>query len=546
MRTLIKDTERFLCDKKYCLIVWLTAALSYGFKISHVSVGIDDTCTTLYFEEGLAPAVGRWVFFLMNKVFHLSEFSPWMTDLAGVIFLVLSASVWCAALWRVFGDEIPQLGYTFFAAVFISCPLISEVFVYYLHNGIGLGYGVTAIALLFVLDSVKKAATTEQRCKNVLWTTVGLTVAIGFYESFMMVYMIGGVLLFLAVSMAQKEDRSTKMLPWALWGIPPIVLSMLLRGILIKCICAFYRISIPQNFNVTPRTGIFAAHLSTDEFFMYLKRYFVKYGLNFFAYLPITVLVAGTAILILLCMVQGIKRKNIRLPLMVLLIPVLPALMILIDGKESYYRASQYVPLIGAFAVLLLTKCGQKIRFVAVRRLGVFGMTVLLWNQCADMNRWFYMDYLKYEYFKTVIAQVSEDLNQIYDSSKPVVFRGECPVPTIVLENAGLRLDSFRYKIIKDIGGAIDGHLIEKYNAPDGTGYVYAETPFASTIQWGITAFDGTAREIKNFAAMQGFDFVIETDLEKIEQAEKLRAGMPCFPQDGYIEEFEEYIIINL
>ena len=50
----------------------------------------------------------------------------------------------------------------------------------------------------------------------------------------------------------------------------------------------------------------------------------------------------------------------------------------------------------------------------------------------------------------------------------------------------------------------------------------------------------------ENFAAMQGFDFVIETDLEKIEQAKKLRSGMPCFPQDGYIEEFEEYIIINL
>lgn len=45
---------------------------------------------------------------------------------------------------------------------------------------------------------------------------------------------------------------------------------------------------------------------------------------------------------------------------------------------------------------------------------------------------------------------------------------------------------------------------------------------------------------------MQGFDFVIETDLEKIEQAEELRTGMPSFPQEGYIKEFEEYIIINL
>lgn len=546
MRALAQDMSRIWRDRMFFWIVCLTAVCSYGFKISHITIGIDDTCTELYFEGGLAPAVGRWALFLVNKVFRLSQFAPWLTDLAGVIFLLLSAGLWCTALWRVFGNEVSRLGYAFFAAIFVSCPLISEVFVYYLHNGIGLGYGMTALALLSVLGATGKDTKKKQCCIKVLLAAIALTAAIGFYESFMMVYLIGAILLFLADCLTRREKDSVKVWRWFLCVGAPIVPAILFRSIMVNSICALYRISIPQNFNVKPRTELFAFGLSASELFMFLKRYFVKYGLNCLAYLPITVLVAGMVAIFLISLREGIRRKNFWPLAAAFLIPVLPALMILVDGKEPYYRASQYVPLIGSFAVFLLFWFGGRMRFAWMKRLGVFAVTALLWNQCADMNRWFYMDHIKYEYFKTVIAEVSYDLQQNYDSSKPIIFRGECPVPRVVAENSSLGFDDFSYKLIKRIGDAIDGHLIEKYNMSDGTGYVFAETPVASTIQWGITAFDGTAREIKSFAAMHGFDFCIETDLEKIEQAEKLRGDMPSFPQEGYIREFEEYIIVNL
>lgn len=111
---------------------------------------------------------------------------------------------------------------------------------------------------------------------------------------------------------------------------------------------------------------------------------------------------------------------------------------------------------------------------------------------------------MKYEYFKTVIAQVSFDLRQNYDISKPVVFRGECPVPSIVSENAGLRFDSLRYKMISSIGGKIDGHLIEKYNMRYRTGYGYAETPVASTIQWGVYRIRWNGQRNQKFCGNAG------------------------------------------
>jgi hypothetical protein len=38
--------------------------------------------------------------------------------------------------YSVLGEKVPTAGYAFFGAVFLSSPLISEVFTYFLHNGI--------------------------------------------------------------------------------------------------------------------------------------------------------------------------------------------------------------------------------------------------------------------------------------------------------------------------------------------------------------------------------------------------------------------------
>ena len=48
---------------------------------------------------------------------------------------------------------------------------------------------------------------------------------------------------------------------------------------------------------------------------------------------------------------------------------------------------------------------------------------------------------------------------------------------------------------------------------------------------------------------MHGYgSFRCETDLNKIEDAERIRTeeNMATYPQNGYIKECEEYIIVNL
>ena len=548
MKAFWEEIRYFWSNRIYVLAVSLTAVCSYGFKISHETIGIDDTCIPLYFEDGLAPAVGRWTLYVVNKFFHISEFAPWVTELAGVLLLLLAAAVWCVVFSGITGREGHMAEYTVFSVLFLSCPLISEIYVYYLHNGISLAYGLTGIALLLLLKALEAETEKRKGVRYLIGAAAVLAVALGCYESFMIVFAVGAVLLFILARGFAEDEKKYLAAPWK-WGgalLATGAAAIGFRWLVLRLVSGIFHIEIPENYRVKYRSVFSFGEIDRAEFFMKIKRFWVKYYLNAFAYLPIAVLVFGIAVLLVICIVLCIRKKDIFLLAAALAVPVLPACMVIIEGKETYYRAAQYVPLIGAFAVFLLLKLIREHLPRYCMSVGVALAVVLLWNQCAEMNKWFYVDYLKYQDAKKVMEQVAFDLEKDFDTGKPVVFRGAYRVPYGIAKDAYLEYDSAKYGWLRRIGDIIDPHLVEKYNAEDGHGYVFAETPVNSALRWGVTAFDGTASELGNFMNMLGHDFVIEKDLRKIEDAEKLTEDMPEFPAEGYIREYEEYIIINL
>ena len=552
MKNLYQDIYFFLKQKIYIFFLVLTAALSYGFAAVHPSIGIDDTASALYFEDGLAPGVGRWGLYLINKVFDIGEYSPWITDVAGVILLMLSATVWCALFYQVLGESVSIAGYTFFAAVFISSPLISEVFVFFLHNGICMGYGITAISLYFALQAMKKGQDRKNIFKYSMLSTVNLIIAIGFYESFEIVYIIGILLLFYLLRMKKEICQKTYCISlwhWVALTAGTSVLAIIGRTIMMIIICTVFNISIPDNFQNVEFRGVMGNTWEClSDFAMVIKKFVVMYYLNAFCYLPITVFVLGIAIILTAAIIKGICKRDMSIILAAFAVIIVPFAMPVMEGYPTHYRESQYVPLIGAFAVLLLAFFVKKNGGVRLGRLTFFAVSVLLWNQCADMNRWFYVDYMKYENEKKVMDNIAYTLEEgSYNLSKPIIFRGAYLVPYEIARKSYLGLDTKRYNIMKKIADLVDVHLLEKFNAEDGGGYVFTEMPINSTLRWGVTAFDGTAGELGKFWRMHGYNrFYIETDLEKIAEAEEKRKNMPGYPEKGYIKECEEYIIINM
>ena len=61
----VEYLNHFLKNRMYLCILLLTAICAYGYKVTNVTIGIDDTPSLYYFEEVLIAIVGRWVLFLL-------------------------------------------------------------------------------------------------------------------------------------------------------------------------------------------------------------------------------------------------------------------------------------------------------------------------------------------------------------------------------------------------------------------------------------------------------------------------------------------------
>lgn len=555
MSRLWNELKGFWASKSYVIGLSIVTLCAYGYAVTHQAIGMDDTVIPLYFEEGLAPYVGRWSLFVINKIFHIADFIPWMTELVSVMILMLSVTLWCI-LWKRICEprvSLPTWSYLFVAAVFLSCPLISEVFVFYLHNGICLGYGVTALAVLCFVNSLKSGEERKRRLGNLLLSAVLLTIALGFYESFVMVYIMGAVTCFFLIHwLYDKKDNESlwlaKLLPWLGNGLLTVLLSVVMRFVILKVLSVVYNLERLSHYDVLYRQLFGDIFVIEGELAMVLKRFFVKYYVNGIVYLPITVLVLAIIFIGLLSLYGFIRKKDFILPVCCAALVLLPVGMSLVEGLDTRYRTAQYVPLVCAFAVLLILiqlYLGKRPKWLLLG--SYFLLSVLIYNQCTDMNKWFYVDYMKYQDARSVMNQIAYDLEKHHDISKPLIFTNGYEVPYEICKDVYVSYSSPEYRWICRLTDPIDPHLKEKYFSP--MGFCFGEGPIISVLQWGVTAFDGTSQQLIEFWKMHGHDaFRCETDLQVVKEAEEICRieKMPAYPQNGYIKECENYIIVNL
>ncbi len=554
-KSIYRQVADLIKNKIYLIILCLASVAAYGYEWFHIGIGMDDTAVKLYFDDGLAPYVGRWTVFLINKLLFgaLSKASPIITDFLGVVILALAATLWCA-LWKSkIGNKYVLPGYVFglIAAIFVTCPIISEVYIYQLHNGICMGYALVAIALYhsdrLVCSSSNDSA--KGKIKDFVCAITALTVATGCYESFMLVYVLGAITLFIFKILCEEGSREARNRGFILWlfvGTGEIVLSIAARALILNLVKCLYNADSFASYDVLYR-HVFGDNLSSaSEFGMTLKRFISMYYLNALFYLPITILAFSRLTILVFALYISGKKRTIYPILCIFVMFGLPAFMAEVEGTVTKYRSAQYILVTVAFAMLILSIMVSRLPKKANVILCGF-MTLLVLAQCVDINRWFYVDYEKYVDAREGIYNIADDLNNGYDTSKPVIFVGAYDVPKSVIRNIIIPFDSGRFRILCSVTDPIDVHWKEKYYNP--LGYCFMETPQISILRWGCDAFNHTNGQIIEFLRMHGIDeFHTTDDREVIEKAREYgwNNDLPPAFEDGYITEFDDFILVNL
>ncbi len=550
MKKICKELQAFAEKKAYVICLLLTMVLSYATLLHNPTVGIDDTSFGIYYEDGVSPAMGRWCLFLIDKIFPLN-YNPYFVEAIGLLVFCVSVTLWAIVMYRLFGDKVSQWGYTAFACVLISSPIISEVVVWYVQDGIYLGHGVTALAVLFSMEAMKQG-NDRSKCIGNLFAGAGLlTVALGFYEAFMIVYLVAMVMVFFSIRLLQQEEYNKRVGTWFLRLIPLCLCTMVFRTLMVEFMIRFFHLEdqtqVLKSRGLHEVLGWFDGTRTLEDFLYVLKGFFVKYYINAVVYVPVRILVLAILILVVLAIVWSIRRKDAWIGVAVVGMLFIPWILPVLEGVATYYRSSQYVPLMTAFSVLLLA--WQLQRYKAWKYYGKLAVVsgllafVLIYNQGYEMNKWLYIDALKYENDKTVMENVALHIMEKCDANKPICIIGEYQTPEPLQEAAYCPSWSRKYSLVQTLVNVVDKDIFEEYNSPQG--YAFAETPRLSFIEWGAVAFYGFDRELIKFWEMHGYQFVEDGNLAHYEEAKALMKNGPIWPQEGSIVEMDEYIIVN-
>uniref|UniRef100_UPI0040250BDE glucosyltransferase domain-containing protein n=1 Tax=Acetatifactor sp. TaxID=1872090 RepID=UPI0040250BDE len=566
--------RKFWENRWFMGILLLTAVCAYGYKVTNVTIGIDDTPSLYYFEEGLIAIVGRWVLFLLNKVIFLAEFVPFVTDFIAVGLLVLAAIVWTVLFYSVLGEKIPVVGYAFFAAIFVSSPLISEVFTYFLHNGIAIGYLCCGLSLCCVREwqgsirKMRKGSGIREKFEclavmRLVAAAVFLWIAMGCYESFMILWLAGLLLLLLSERIRLGAERIVRtgergVFGTLVGGALAALAAVLLRSLMIVVLTKVFRLEYLQGEavqrSVTEMLGWMVQPGAFGEFAMLLKRTFVLYGVFAYAYLPIRIFVLSAAVITVVTLVRVIRGRDVW-ALVLLPAAYLAAFSLLfIEGKATLYRSAQFLPVFCGYGALLFAYSiyeltGSPGRGVhrklclGTRGIAVAVLVVITWNQCMDMTKWFYIDKQKYDAAVKTVDQIALDLERDFDTSKPVIFTGNYEIPYSIVKDAYVSYGDRKYYKMKRLTDLIDPDLLDKYNR-GSKGVWVAQTPALSVIEWGRYAFDSDAELVK-FFVMHGHTLTACEDIDRYAEAEKASLELPEYPQDGYIVDKGDYIIVH-
>lgn len=547
MKHLKADIQDFFKNRWFLFLLVLTAIGCYGFKLMQPVIGIDDTPYEYYFSEGLIVVVGRWVLFLLNQILNIGKFAPFLTDFAGVVLLTFAAVLWSIVWKRIFGNQIPKWGYLVFSCLFLSNPLICEVYTYFLHNGIGIGYTFSALAVLAFSEGLEEKGRTKLRDFGI--SALCVWIAIGCYESFAVVFLVAAFLVLLSRRLCGKKDQPVLSVLW-IGGI--LILAILMRSLMTNLLIGVFSLEELRGEAVQRSLREMLSWITDAEgraeLTMALKRGFVMYGVFAYHYLPVFMYVCASGIAVLYSVVATIRRKDFWILLYTGAMFAASWILIFIEGKVTLYRACQFLPLFCAYAFLLLLyslrkplqKGTGRYRLLAC----VFGIVggIAVGKQTVDMNQWFYIDYMKYESAKETMSQIALELEKNHDVSKPLVFIGTYKAPMEIIQDAYVPIGSPTFFKMKRITDLVDEHLLEKYYR--GNHIWVAQTPSLSVIQWGMSAFESNAELIK-FMKMHGHSFAAETDLEFIQRLAEENKEMPGWPQNGSIREEAEYILIK-
>lgn len=535
-----KQVSYFINHRFYMVSLIFAAIAGYGYEIIHSSMGIDDVCIEIYFEDGLGVAIGRWPFYLINKIFHITDFSPFILELAAVFFMMCAAILWSAVIRSILPKELPIICYIVFSAMFLDYSLIAEVFVYYLQNGIGMIYCLTAISLFVFYYIQTGILNWKQKIPYEVFMGLMMCVAVSFYESAANLFLFGVLLIMLADAVAEKRmhvDNFSGCFQCAFLTVRVLLYAILGRTVMTRVCMALFDIE-PYNYrSFSSVLWIFEYPGRLLTLLLKIIRDYVVVGIEYY---PIRLFVIASAIFIPAVIIYAVKKKSGYLLAIGAAAYISLFALSIAQGEVVAYRANQTLSVFVAAVLLAVCYWIMKVRYVWLKGIGLVLVSSLVYNSAFDLNQWFAFEYKRNQLEIEEVHHIAYDLRSGYDiANKPVVFVGEYILDEAIQKEYSIDASSAAYGMIKQLNTWMETDTPALYP--------YTQVLSYSFLNWAITSFsdyEGYNREIIRLFEKEGLSLIwggselYEKGIKRIEDQNR-------YPVDGYIREYDDFILVR-
>lgn len=489
-----KSVNYFLKNKVFIVAVILITVLSFGFTITNSSIGMDDTAFDRYYQGKEMLAIGRWGSYLVYQILNIIEFIPFWIDFIASSIIMLTAVLWCVFLKKNLKDKLSLGAYIAFATVFISFPIINEIFIFANCNiAVMLGSFLASLGIMIFYENYMYI----HKKSIYVASALILTLAMSMYEACVQIMLISICITALLIIYTNKDKKIKDIFKYIFSAIGILIVSVIINIIIVQLI---YLLGVHRS-DAADKTINWGKYGILESFTLVILN--IVDSMKNVRYFPVLVFGSISTIGLLLSILESDKKKNWMI-LVIFIAMFLSNFAISILKLEGVlYRTCASWGLFVAAIILMIYKVLSEYKITKI--LACVVLFILVLQQSKTLNQLFYNDYKRYQKDLNIANELIYNLEKDYDISKPLVIMGT------------------PYKDMGNYG---------------------AQSNSLSVLWWGKKAFNDNGREFIKFLNSLGYKFKVPTD-EEYEKGKAEAENMDNYPKDGSIKELDDCIVIN-
>lgn len=488
---MFKSFSRDILEKKsFYIPLIIIAIMGYGFSLFNRTIGWDDFLRDHYFGD--IALAGRWGEAAWIRLLGLQSFDPFVDRFVALLFLIVASVLFCLLLYSITKSK-NVLSYSIAASLFISYPLINEIWEYCGANlFVAGGLALTTTTILLLRNN-------ERKIKWILISSVLLVLPISSYESSIFYYLALICMVILMDNLFNGKYHCFKDAIITIgYFIIPVFIAFIIRLIISVILRGVYDL---------PSVGGGATDINwltdapSDVLFKIAGGNFLKYVLSALVYFPITEFLIAVVFFFLVTVSISIRKKQWSFFLLGFLLLLSLFSQAFLQGTALPYRTAQTLTLFIAFIGYMVVERVFIIDRKFIRIACYVFMFGICWYQAVYLNRLLGLNNLRSENEAFIVRSIGERLERDFDK-KPVVFISPYSSGTRITKSVSIGDDSWNERLY---------NRIVKSMVPEG----YTQYLSDRFVETNVNCATEEYSQIQEIFAYYGYDIDVVGPVEK-------------------------------